>query len=67
MKSSLSFMLPTSMVSLNFFIEFRVERNYYPTNLIHAVPHPFAHDLLNFQFTFGKRLSADEIKDGCMV
>jgi hypothetical protein len=55
------------MVSLNFFIEFRVERNYYPTNLIHAVPHPFAHDLLNFQFTFGKRLSADEIKDGCMV
>jgi hypothetical protein len=44
-----------------------VERNYNPANVNHAVPLPFAHDLMNFQFTYAKRLSADEIKDGCMV
>jgi len=43
------------------------ERNYNPANVNHVVPLPFAHDLMNFQFTYAKRLSADEIKDGCMV
>jgi len=44
-----------------------VERNYNLANVNRAVPLPFAHDLTNFQFTYAKRLSADEIKDGCMV
>jgi hypothetical protein len=48
-------------------VKFKIERNYNPGNLIHVVPLPLVPDLMNFQFTYEKKLSADETKDGCMV
>ena len=48
-------------------MEFLVDRNAIPVTLFNVVPGPFAHDELNFQHTYEKRLELDEINEGVLV
>ena len=48
-------------------MKFLIEKNALPINVFLAVPSPFVHDLMNFQFTYEKKLTFDEIDYGCLV
>jgi hypothetical protein len=47
--------------------KFVVNRSDEDANLIHGFPSPFEHDIMNFHYTYEKKLSDDEIKAGGMV
>lgn len=48
-------------------MKFVIDKDEIYDNLIHGVLAPFAHDIMNFQFTYENKLDCDEIKNGVMV
>jgi len=48
-------------------MKFVIERNGEPLNLFDDIPLPFAHNEFNFQLTYEKRLTSEEINSGYLV
>lgn len=48
-------------------MKFLIDKDEVYANFIHCIPSPFTHDILNFQYTYEKKLDSDEIKNGVMV
>lgn len=48
-------------------LRFEIDHDMLPFLMVDAVPRPYVHDPLKFQFTYEKRLTGDEIDSGWMV
>lgn len=48
-------------------MKFEIDRDMLPFLMIDAVPRPYVHDPMNFQFSYEKKLTGDEIDSGWLV